>query len=763
MQGERWRVGKFQRQEELSDMNILLQIWKYSWKLFFIFLILFFFWFVFDNAAPHLVVMVKKNNTIRQWLIKYLFLPDIGSIKMLLGVLASVISAILGIIFALYAVGFRLSTERYSEIVTKFIEDESVVQWFFQLLIFTDIFIIATLFKIQFINQIPYASLILIIFLIFSSLMGILILKNHYLRSIKPESLFSRLFREIKICIDSVSNIKSCFYKSWRVVKSQRNEADKLLRVTESLYEDLARHNNWQDAQYSPLSIGKILQYYLQRKRYIDRSHAWWFPQKYEKVHSDNLSMYTLKINYELQGKGPLHIEKTYYEWFEDEIVRFLRQVNNSLSKNYQPKIVASLIESYKKILVGDISRDNLGRFTKYSPGAFQSQEFEMFNKVFDDFINLFDHLDYLDVSVMTDYLNTFFTITSTINGGFEWDKINRIIERLSILTKKDLITIDIPTLFRKILIDYYERLEVERIVEGKIITPVKWLESEVENELKNQEKVIIEQCIKKSADHLEQIIKICFEKGQKEILLHYLGMQWTWIQQLKQIKYHGLAEEISKRAVRNAGYLLDINDQHLIEKVEIRQQVEYILFPALINGEKSLFINSTRAFLIVHRILMPTNIQDEKQLNLYAWIRTSLIIGGMTYIISELNQDDYFIREYAKLLEAAFKPDQLVNIFKIAVDTPPELIYSETMYFHHWFRQIYSKIEAIPKKFVSSQGALGSKRLSEHPSIFIQKHSESLMFHLLERHSIKEFINYLEKRHQIKRLVEIFKKWKNV
>ncbi|MBU0478401.1 hypothetical protein KKC91_07530 [bacterium] len=756
MEEETWRVRTFQRQEELSNIHILQGIWKYSRSLVVILITLFITCLLLDKI---IYLVFNIDNRIIQWFLKYFSLPDIRSIKTFLGVLAGGISAILGIIFALYSQGFRLSTDRYSETVTKFIEKEPVVELFFQLLIFTDLFIIATLLRIQFTNKIPYVTLAVIICLIFSSLMGILIFKNHYLGSIKPESLFSRLIRETKACIYNASNMKSSFYKSWNLVKKQQKEANELLGVVEALYEDLVRYNNWQDAQFAPISAGFILQYYSQRKRYIDHNSQW-FPQKYEKIGSNNLMMYDLKLSYELQGKGPLHITKPNYNWVEDKIIGFLGQISTSLTKNYQKKCAIMLITAYKNILIGDVSKDHLGRFTKHHPGAFQEQEFEIFDKCLNDFISLFNYIDPLDTPVMIEYLNAFFSITSTINEGFEWSKLNKALERLYRISKTDLVSEEMPTLFRETLIDYFERLEVELTVEGQIITPKQWLEHEIQTTLKKQEETIIEEYIKKSSNNVEKIMKICFEKGEKEMLLHFWGIQWTWIQQLKKIGYHSLSEQISQKAAMSSDYLEKINDKSLIEETDIRQQIEYILFPAIVNGDKNIFFNSAKSFLISHKILMPSDIKNENQLlNLQAWVRTPLIIGGMTYIISELKQDEYYIREYVKLLETyLIKPENLIVILKTALYRPLQLIFPETTHFRHWFMQIYSQIEALPKILSNSQSPLGGEWIADHPSSFIQRHSDRMRSFSLEEYSVKEFIGYLEKRNQIQKLLRILK-----
>lgn len=69
----------------------------------------------------------------------------------------------------------------------------------------------------------------------------------------------------------------------------------------------------------------------------------------------------------------------------------------------------------------------------------------------------------------------------------------------------------------------------------------------------------------------------------------------------------------------------------------------------------------------------------------------------------------------------------------------------------------------SLPKKFYDSHNPLGNDLMADHPSPFIQKHSGNMMFSFIEEHSVKEFVDYLERRQQIGRLVEILKQARNV
>lgn len=117
---------------------------------------------------------------------------SISDIQTGLTIYVGAVSALLGLIFALYAVGFQLTTDRYSEDVTSFMNEEPVSNYFFGLLIFTDIFSIITLIKLQLITTPPVFSFLLATLMVILCLLGVVIFKKHYIESMKPVSVFRR-------------------------------------------------------------------------------------------------------------------------------------------------------------------------------------------------------------------------------------------------------------------------------------------------------------------------------------------------------------------------------------------------------------------------------------------------------------------------------------------------------------------------------------------------------------------------------------------
>jgi hypothetical protein len=161
---ERIRVWFYNFFEELSQIRILYEILYYSRQL-----IIFTFILLLSSFA---ILFTNKE---------IIYIIDKRFILELLTAYVGGATAILGIIFALYSVGFQTTTERFSSKITQYLNQEKVGQFFFKLLVLSAVFSLFNLILQRGIELPIIPPFLISTFLITVSLLGILIFKDDYM------------------------------------------------------------------------------------------------------------------------------------------------------------------------------------------------------------------------------------------------------------------------------------------------------------------------------------------------------------------------------------------------------------------------------------------------------------------------------------------------------------------------------------------------------------------------------------------------------
>lgn len=159
---ERLRVFVYRVRDDFANVQILFEIAKHTGKLLFLMIIAF-------AISTSIYFFIYEK-------ISFSLSPD-GIKNLLLGYFAGV-TALLGIIFAFYSVGFQIATSKFSSEVTDYINQEKVGKFFFNLLVLTGVFSLITAvaqYGVTFPLTIPF---FVTTFLVIFSLLGILIFKD---------------------------------------------------------------------------------------------------------------------------------------------------------------------------------------------------------------------------------------------------------------------------------------------------------------------------------------------------------------------------------------------------------------------------------------------------------------------------------------------------------------------------------------------------------------------------------------------------------
>ncbi len=560
-----WRYGL---EKEKQEHKILQEITKYSKRILgylVVTLVLGWvldltFWWIHPTLS-HINFITSNFNLIQS-----------GDLQAVLIMYVGAVSALLGLIFALYAVGFQLSTERYSADVTGFMNEERVSNYFFSLLIFTDLFSVVTLIRLRFANPEPTASFLFATLLVAFCFLGVIIFKKHYIESMKPMRVFQRiwhLFLEMFPAITASDGYKT---KSWSIQIGARSQSKLYLTIFGTLYRDLVRNNKLDDASYGPMILGYVIRDYLSNKRYINTDRGWWADQKLDQPRGGSSAESSMKSAYEIQGRGPFFTSKQDNEWFETRALELLKEMRDSAMKLGDHKMLQRVSDGYKQVLIGDRERTEGDPID--IPGAWQNQEFEVVIAALTDFLGLVDQVDFTDEGYSVSILNDYFAVAVTmadkwdiepaikvVEGFYAADQLSRSTE---FLTERKT-----PSATRKSLLDYWQRLEVEQEIEGKVITPKEQLVAEFRQSLvtnlEAQTRTVFTTFFGHSTNLIGKLVKV----PSHEYIGQFIKMQMVWISRLLYEGQTELAEHFASVLNKNVGFLLVLPNT-ILDKLEL-------------------------------------------------------------------------------------------------------------------------------------------------------------------------------------------------
>jgi len=693
-------------------------------------------------------------------------LPDGEFLKLVLEISIGAISAILGLLFALYAVGLQLTTDKYSSAVSDYVNQETVGNFFFKLLVFTDIFAIAVLLRIQILTLPSSISFIAVIILVVICLLGIIVFKNHYIFTIKPKNLFERLQSDMKEGIWLASDRTRYSYKSWSIIQTSRMRTQNYLSILKTLFEDLWHAENWNDVIYTPMVLANLITEYAKRKKYIDRERGWWFPQTQEEVKANNMSTLTLKLNFELQGKGPLRIGSPDYLWFENGIFDIVKAVESRIGTAPQDThLLKYVIDFYQTTLAGDYGKDEYGRYQKTIVGLYENQETDAFEKYLDGFFALYGRVQTDDE--LGAYLNAYFAIGLTLIDGFDYTKYQEVVKSLvgvdGQLThmREELAQLDLPGVFYNQILDYWDRLDIEVQCEGHVVTPQDRLEKETLDDARAKEKQYFNKFFEKLITHHNTVLKDLYQKGKHKELAMFIKARFEWISRLLYINKVTLADEYGAK-IAGAGVYLPFIPKQIILDLEFWEELEKMLFPAVIENCQTLF----KVLSGLLTLMLPVINANEKDIdNVMYRNRLALILGGFVYLVCEFRQDFRLLVEYVQTIEAAYQQGRFIQAMEMLAEPKDvgglnltlKLINWETTRYHHWFGQILWKIDQLPKTYDDVRFYSGLQEVADHPSKFIRELSYGPVNS--EEECTEAFVEWVKKRESVRQLVEVLNK----
>lgn len=770
---ERLRITSFNFIRKLSSLNIVKEIIWHTRDL-----TLFLIVCIFSGIAFYVLQGVELSlsaNALISILIAY----------------SGGLAALLGIIFALYSVGFQTTTEKYSSEVVDYLNSEQVGRFLFKLLTFSTLFSLSNL-VVQYAVGAPVYSLFMFTSLLVAiSILGILIFKDDYVTKLKPKQVFQRLQKEnmeavrtanlydnplVKsLQLDSRNNIQSFkiylnSINSWSIVQTSFLHTQKRLKIYETLYRDLVREGKYEDASYGIIGLGYFLAEYISVKHFIETEFAWWFPKYQELVKADNPSIIPMKLNYESHGIGRLGVSKNNYSWLEDRILAFFKKIQEDSEQISNSAIANALITAYETILYGSYSKTRKG-YEKFLLGVFENQDFDLTEKTLQQFVEL-GYLVNETEECRGNYVNAFGQIKTVVTDGFskrhfpgklnDWrpefkKRIASLIENKTlVLSRGDITSWKEPRYFNALITDVFDRLEVEQQVEGEVVTPQKWLvkktlelaKTEEQNQIDKARNFLVESSIKLIKDDSTGFYKDYFAG----VLLSTLS------QLIDQNRWDELTKIIDEKGSVILDALNHVESDIFID-TELREPIEIGVFRSLVKRNKTAYWFYLRLFFLA-QIHLATSVDKQNNGEVLMVLRRPLMLGALSYLVSELDQDMSYVQWFTLLAERIYPNVSLAEFYDKAVSFRKNsslyymnLIYEEANRYRHYYRYVINSISDLPVDYVTSGSVpwgISSTKTVKHPSEFIRKMA-SFTFSDMEECS-DGYVEWLKEREKLKK-----------
>lgn len=681
--------------------------------------------------------------------------------KETVGLYLSAVNTIVGIIISLFTVGFQIASN-YSERVKYYalgnISSKIISPFFFVVVSNFSIFILMNTS-----DQLPRVSFLLSTALTIYSLYLVYFLIDKIIYGPQASYLFRKIFSEIKDGILVASSVGTYTYNSWSVIQNSRRQVIYLLNVQDDLRDDLKRLGANKESLVYINAITEELRLYSDKRRYIDTKRAWWFPQQYVQAKANDPLMYPIKANYEIRGTGPLFTPKANMYWFEEQIADKLKNALSSLKNNFDPETAAALISSIDLLLSGDYSKDEFGKSQKTLLGTFENQEFYIFDKAWEIFCDLFDLIKDKD-TLFIEYLNCLFATALVVIEGYRSNSLEEYIERLVSaddhleMSKAELESLAVPTLAREVLTDYWERLEIEDRTEGKIITPIQWLKEEIILEYKKKANPYVEKYISALVKHSSDILQQLYKNKRYEDSAQILKLQLEWISRMIYLDKWEDAEKLSDSIKNNIAYIVNLPAEVTV-KTELREQIEKGLLPSLVKRNKKLYDFYLRAFLIVFIFIRS---QEKEPENIIKLMRIPVAVGGLAYLVSELDQEPFFVTQLMKYLEGViFVNGTTAEVLALAKDIQKNLDYGqnfrliedESNRYRGFYRLVINEVQELPEDWEQGRGEFGYNKTVKHPSRFIRRVGAWDLYDMYE--CMDDFVEWVKFREEIKKLIQ--------
>lgn len=652
-----------------------------------------------------------------------------------LGYLVGAQTALLAIVFAAIATGFQISASKYSSDISQYIIEKDDFKHLLGIFLFADIFSFTTLISVSVLGLYSSLALLLSYVLAIVTIVYIIGFHQHLFLLYKPLSIFNSIGLGLKQNLE-VINIKGRRAKSWTIALNSKENTSKLLGLLDDLYRRLVKNKEYDDAinisgpivlaiqTYSPISHLKD-----------DPERPWWGKDTQKVIDADDSSYATIKQNFDIKSQGRFAIPSRDLEWFERRILKLLHTVyHDSLDKDRLTQF-RTVLFCFPYMMFGDYKNEY---------GTFGDGNLGLTQKILDELVTI-------DIKTLDkDQLEVWFeAIFKTFYGLIETDPapdLNKeVMKMYEDISKDKSIQKLLNTssgLSYKYLKDYANKLQIEKSVEGELVTSIEGVVSEIRELIEDEIKKFVLDNIYKLIELSNIATKQAFVLGADELCTNIVWAQFRWMNNAMYNKDFDLAELVGVSAKKNLGYTVRIPPEVLLAQ-ELPQEVEKGMFVSLIENRLDLFTTFNTADAAM--FLKTASMGDEKAKMRRA--RKIYFVSLLAFYTSEYYQENTYIAEVIKARSVLFTVNffEYLNLIKeLATDD----IMFDSQTYHRWFLNLSNEIHNNLAQVIDpSDHGIGVSMIYDHPSVYIQHLCERGGLGMIDQFAAYDFNEWIEQR----------------
>jgi hypothetical protein len=672
------------------------------------------------------------------------------------------VSALLGLVVALYVLGLQSTIESYSSDVSGYAATEGATGSYFDLLVFTDLLLLVLLIRVWAFATYPLASLILALVLVALCLAGVLVFREHYVIAMKPSQLIYRMANDIGESISIATDRRSFHARSSTVVATERERARTRLGLLQTFFHDLVRLGRLHDAAIISQTVSQLLLEYCTKKPLIVHME-WWCPTRNEPLDPWNSIELEVSLMMEHAGRGMATIPRSNEQWFEDAAFSVLHDTLTSPVPLTNDLAVESAAASLQHLLCGYSVPGSRGIQVKYA-GLWELQRPDLVHRSLKELRDLADGSPPQNLRHTMWYADVLGDIGATVARKSDTETVLAVVDEIFRHPRKagrQLIPVkwpDLPQHSHAVVSDIASEVQLEVRAEGEARTPCSWQRQQVKQSLEKWEADEAKSVLNELIEMQSSVAKSALESKIPKAPAAHLKARLIWLITLAQGDRLMWAEERSEwliglpSAVQSS--FGDVEDLHL------RDTAEVLLFNATVQHCPSTARFAIRTLLDAFVVLITgyANDDDPHHRKAVELNRAVCVVGGYLYLIAEFSQDFDLLREYDSQLASHMGEDYVdaVEYFSGGEGAgPPGFTFTGTIMFeteryHGWFRSTTDQIERLPRTSKERQILGPPVSVVQHPSSFIRQIAgdgwNTLDF--VDRRSIKGFAAWLRAQH---------------
>lgn len=690
------KIYRFKFDEELSRHRIFWELIKRRWKSLFALSGLIILSFILDVLFFHFLAPVLADQPWYKSLVSYIQFPNTNIILSVLGAIISGVAAVIGLLLSISLVVIELAANRYPSRMVRFLVEEKVGAYIIDLLVMTLLFSLWTLFLLQRGVIVPYISILVCLLLASFSIVFLFVYRDYSLYFFQPYQGFLVVSAEVR------KSIYAIFEKGTKLGQSvttymRKRVQEKILLIQDFIKVLMDREDP--EAAIGVSALSSIVSLYVTGKRFLDVQSGWYPLIDVPYAEKDYISLQFVQP-YEEFALGTRMKKEMDTHWLERQILHMIEDAQRRALKENNRQWLIAIISGYRDIV----------------ENCFEHQEFSVLDQVMKQLLE-FGVAESVKgyPEVMNEFYNLIFFIIEKSVRGFDLESLRDVLMDISWLSDEEILSLRLPKVFNEELLSYKSKIETEVTIEGKIITPPDWIETEVVDKISKLDSDFSKKYYDKALKILSDVHKIVSSKKRYQEIRNSSMVQLLALRRALVLGKNTLVSENIE------GVLEQVLEsyKHLTAAKELRPDIFKELRLGCLNSIKGHDEKSLKKFFESLSIVSLLELNDKKSVLLNESVESLFVVASLAFLDSEFYSDSDSFGIIENLIFKYFDVNGIVKIFEVMTKQyDPGL----TVKYHNWFKDILIKRSKLPMVEEKRKGFKSLALVYDHPSSFIQR-----------------------------------------